>query len=111
MLFSGTRVLQSLSAKTSLDSRDTARSTALVVRTAFSTLRGQLIRHILYPKPSKVRFFRDSLIYIGILFALTLVGYLAVLKHLINVLKPLDRFVKFLDLVTTAVPPLLVFAL
>lgn len=33
---------------------------------------GELIRQILYPKPSVFRFYRDALIFVGVLFIITL---------------------------------------
>jgi magnesium-transporting ATPase (P-type) len=105
MLFSGTSIVQAL------PEHGSNLVTALVVRTAFSTLRGQLIRHILYPKPNKLRFTRDSLIYLCILFLVTLLGYFSVLPHLMQIDAPVDRFTKFLDLIAISVPPLLIAAL
>lgn len=47
---------------------------ALVVRTSFDTSKGLLVKSILFPKPSKFKFYTDSLKFIGVMAILSVVG-------------------------------------
>lgn len=81
---------------------------ALVVRTAFTTFKGNLVRDILYPKPNKFKFYRDSLIFIGAMGVLAIIGFLIVVPDLIALGTTTSDFVdKSLDLITITVPPAL----
>lgn len=40
---------------------------AVVTKTGFSTVKGRLIRSILFPRPNKFKFYRDSFYFIGVL--------------------------------------------
>ena len=75
----------------------------------FNTFKGNLIAGILYPKKDKDNFTRDSVKYIIIMGIMTVVGFAISLKFLIvegenNAREIIERF---LDLITTAVPPAL----
>src|SRR5688572_27575028 len=59
-LFSGTEVIQNRK----LGSNEV---TAMVIRTSFNTLKGSLIKSILYPKPNRFSFHADSMKFIGCL--------------------------------------------
>ena len=81
---------------------------AVATRTGFMTLKGKLIRSILYPKPSKFKFYEDALRFIAVLAVLAVLGFmvtiqaqLAVGMNLINLLQ------RSFDLMTEAVPPAL----
>jgi cation-transporting P-type ATPase 13A2 len=56
-LYSGTEVIQTRK----LGSEN---ATALVIRTSFDTLKGSLIKSILYPKPNRFSFHADSMKFI-----------------------------------------------
>lgn len=49
----------------------------LVIRTGFITTKGSLVRDILYPKPNKFKFYRDSMIFIAIMFGCAMIGFFA----------------------------------
>lgn len=56
----------------------------LVSRTAFVTTKGNLVRDILYPKPSKFKFYADSLKFIFAMGLVALVGFLGTLPIMLN---------------------------
>ena len=47
---------------------------AMVVRTGFTTAKGELIRSIMFPKPMDFKFYRDSMRFIGLLFVVAACG-------------------------------------
>ena len=66
-MFSGTSVIQ-------VSPSVEGRAEAMVIRTGFSTARGQLIRSILYPRPYKFTFESDSYKFMAILVVLATLG-------------------------------------
>lgn len=81
---------------------------ALVIKTGFWTAKGQLIRSILYPKPSNLRLMEDSLKFVYKfvqLACLTLVYSITVLIMRGATLH--EIILKPLDMITVAVPPAL----
>jgi cation-transporting ATPase 13A3/4/5 len=67
-----------------------------------------LVRDILYPKPTKFRFYRDALIFVGFMAALGILGFLASLPALIAQGTTTAQLIdKSLDLITITVPPAL----
>lgn len=66
-LFCGTQVLQ-----TRYYGQD--KVLAVVIRTGFTTAKGELVRSILYPKPIGFKFYMDSLKFVLIMFVVALVG-------------------------------------
>lgn len=84
----------------------------LVLRTGFSTARGQLIRAILFPKPSKFNFERQTFLFMRILLLVLGVGIafqVAIYRR--NRVDAFKTFLDSLNLVTVAVPPALPLAL
>eukprot|EP00048_Salpingoeca_helianthica_P023068 m.22053 g.22053 ORF g.22053 m.22053 type:complete len:1155 (-) comp8219_c0_seq1:45-3509(-) len=85
---------------------------ALVVRTGYSTSKGELIRSFLFPRRTRFRLIRDSIIFVGILFFFGMIG----LVYSVVVLdwRGVDRSsiaIKSLDIITLIVPPALPVAL
>ena len=60
---------------------------AIAAQTGFSTIKGGLVRSILYPKPSTFSFYRDSLLFIAVLAFMSLVGFSLTIKDQIEELK------------------------
>ena len=56
----------------------------LVIRTAFVTTKGNLVRDILYPKPNKFKFYQDSLKFILALGIISVVGFVTTLYFFIK---------------------------
>jgi cation-transporting ATPase 13A2 len=80
----------------------------LVIRTGFQTTKGGLIRDILYPRPNRFSFHRDSLLYIAIFGLLAIIGWAVSIQKLIDLgFEPVEIVQKTGDLVTIAVPPTL----
>ena len=59
-LYGGTKVIQA---------REVAGqgAYALVTRTGFVTTKGSLVRDVLYPQATKFKFYRDALIFVGLM--------------------------------------------
>ncbi len=99
ILFAGTKIVQ----KRSLQNK----VLGVVYQTGFKTVKGSLIRAILFPKEGDEKFKTDSTKYIIFMGCLCLVGFAISLKFLIDNagLSTKDIIMKFLDLITTTVPP------
>ncbi|CAD8214246.1 unnamed protein product [Paramecium octaurelia] len=85
---------------------------ALAVQTGFSTIKGQLVRSILYPKPTTFSFYKDSLSFIAVLAMMSLVGFSLTIKDQVDELKEdnttiFQMIINSLDLITITVPPAL----
>ncbi|CAF0820069.1 unnamed protein product [Brachionus calyciflorus] len=105
ILYSGTHVIQTRYYQNE-------KTKAIVLRTGFNTSKGELIRTILYPKPSEFRFNSDLYKYIAALGFISLLGMIFTIT--IKLLKNnpiIDIIVKSLDLVSIVVPPSLQGAL
>uniref|UniRef100_A0A669E9Y5 Polyamine-transporting ATPase 13A3 n=1 Tax=Oreochromis niloticus TaxID=8128 RepID=A0A669E9Y5_ORENI len=74
---------------------------AVVVRTGFSTEKGQLVRSILYPKPTDFKLYHDAY-----LFLLCLVG-VAGIGFIYTIVLTKTIIIESLDIVTITVPPAL----
>ncbi|XP_034256280.1 probable cation-transporting ATPase 13A3 isoform X3 [Thrips palmi] len=81
---------------------------ALVIRTGFSTSKGELLRSVMFPKPMGFRFYEDSLKFVLFLFVLAAFGmsycvYLYVQREASGSTIAL----RTLDIITIVVPPAL----
>jgi cation-transporting ATPase 13A3/4/5 len=81
---------------------------AIVVRTGFKTIKGRLVRSIMYPKPNKFKFYEDSLKFIAFLAFLTLLGFFVSIPRMIELEYNTNTLVvRILDMITVTVPPAL----
>eukprot|EP00736_Rhodelphis_marinus_P001278 Rmarinus@m.10742 len=79
-----------------------------VWRTGFSSVKGRLVRSILFPRPTKFRFYEDSFKFIGVLFVIALIGFCYSVTQFYKYSVPVGEIVlRALDLLTIAVPPAL----
>ncbi|GMT35846.1 hypothetical protein PFISCL1PPCAC_27143, partial [Pristionchus fissidentatus] len=81
---------------------------ATVIRTAYSTLKGQLVRSIMYPKPVDFRFTRDLFRFVLFLACIAFCGFIYTI--IIMALRGNDIskiIIRSLDIVTITVPPAL----
>ena len=97
-LFAGTKIIQKRS-------RDKKRLLGLVTEIGFSTIKGNLIRSILYPKKMDEKFEKDSYKYIAFMSILCIAGFAISIPFLLETQDWSDIIKKSLDLITTAVPP------
>lgn len=66
-LFAGTRLIRAKPAAKDVNEKLVK---AVVLRTGFDTTKGGLVKSILYPKPNKFKFYRDSFRFLGIMGAI-----------------------------------------
>uniref|UniRef100_A0A8C7YDD5 Polyamine-transporting ATPase 13A3 n=1 Tax=Oryzias sinensis TaxID=183150 RepID=A0A8C7YDD5_9TELE len=77
---------------------------AVVVRTGFSTAKGQLVRSILYPKPTDFKLYRDAYLFLLCLVAVAGIGFIySIVLSIINK----TIIIESLDIITITVPPAL----
>ncbi|KAH8860141.1 putative cation-transporting ATPase 13A3 [Schistosoma japonicum] len=101
ILFSGTTVIQT---RNYADER----VLAVVARTGFYTVKGELVRSILYPKPLKFKFTQDSFRFIFALSILAVIGLGVSIYLMIRAGVSTGGIIKrALDLITVVVPPAL----
>ena len=110
MLYSGTKIVQKRP-------ENKKPLLCLCYSTGFNTVRGNLIRSVLYPKKGDTSFMVDSIKVLKIMVAIFVVGFLALLPYKIksNIIDEDDPeeksaeirelFEQVLDLLTQAVPP------
>ncbi|XP_072264310.1 polyamine-transporting ATPase 13A3 [Pyxicephalus adspersus] len=85
---------------------------AIIVRTGFSTSKGQLIRSILYPKPTDFKLYRDAYLFLLCLVGVAGVGFLyTVVNSILNEVPASIIVIESLDIITITVPPALPAAL
>lgn len=85
---------------------NTTGALAMVTRIGFNTTKGNLVRSMLFPKPNKFKFYRDSFRFIGVLTILAGLGFLASLYNFIALHVGWQQIVlRALDLITIVVPP------
>ncbi|XP_069583276.1 polyamine-transporting ATPase 13A3 isoform X1 [Ranitomeya imitator] len=81
---------------------------AIIVRTGFSTSKGQLIRSILYPKPTDFKLYRDAYLFLLCLVGVAGIGFLyTVVNSIINQVPASTIVIESLDIITITVPPAL----
>lgn len=96
-LYEGTYVIQRLG-------NQKLETIALVIRTNYSTIKGQLVRGILYPKANYLRVQRDSYIMILLLAVVCLLGFIIAFPPLLETLEAMDFILNVLSLVTCVIP-------
>ncbi|XP_062987775.1 polyamine-transporting ATPase 13A3 [Elgaria multicarinata webbii] len=85
---------------------------AVVVRTGFSTSKGQLVRSILYPKPTDFKLYRDAYLFLLCLVGVAGVGFLyTVVISILHEVSAHIIIIESLDIITITVPPALPAAL
>ena len=100
-LYSGTEVIQNRKF-------GSPEVTALVIRTNFDTMKGSLVKSILFPKPSRFSFIRDSMRFVLVMAIISFMGYGIILPPSIHYgLDTKHIIFKGFNLTSTAVPPTL----
>ncbi|XP_012941516.2 probable cation-transporting ATPase 13A3 [Aplysia californica] len=85
---------------------------AVVLRTGYSTSKGELVRSILFPKPVDFKFQQHSYYFILVLAFIAGLGFIYTIVLMVNNGdEPGDIVLRTLDLITIAVPPALPAAL
>ena len=102
VLFAGTKIVQKRA-------RNNEKVLAICYKTSFETVKGNLIRSILFPKEIEQNFKNESVKYIIIMAVLSVCGFLVSLPFLKKNAgySNTEILIKALDLVTTTVPPAL----
>ncbi|KAM9844901.1 polyamine-transporting ATPase 13A3-like [Aulostomus maculatus] len=81
---------------------------AVVVRTGFSTEKGQLVRSILYPKPTDFKLYRDAYLFLLCLVGVAGIGFIyTIVLSVMNKVPAHTIIVESLDIITITVPPAL----
>ncbi|XP_075058359.1 polyamine-transporting ATPase 13A3 isoform X2 [Mixophyes fleayi] len=81
---------------------------AIIVRTGFSTSKGQLIRSILYPKPTDFKLYRDAYLFLLCLVGVAGIGFLyTIINSILNKVPASTIIIESLDIITITVPPAL----
>ncbi|XP_072143507.1 polyamine-transporting ATPase 13A3-like isoform X2 [Dermacentor andersoni] len=76
--------------------------------TGFSTAKGSLVRSILFAQPAPLRFYRDAILFVLLLFAVASIGMAYTLYlYIIRQVSLRETVLRALDIVTIAVPPAL----
>ncbi|KZS08802.1 putative Cation-transporting ATPase 13A2 [Daphnia magna] len=98
-LFCGTQILQ-----TRYYGQD--KVLAVVIRTGFTTAKGELVRSILYPKPIGFKFYVDSLKFVLLLFGVALCGITyCVYVYITKGATLWEIIIRACDMLTIVVPP------
>ena len=99
-LFAGTKIVQKRAP-------GKEKVLAVVYKTGYESVKGNLIRSIIYPKELDKAFKAESWKYIIVMGSICIIGFAIILPFLIKkqTLKTGEIILKFLDLVTITVPP------
>ncbi|XP_078063851.1 polyamine-transporting ATPase 13A3 isoform X2 [Mustelus asterias] len=85
---------------------------AVVFRTGFGTTKGQLVRSILYPKPTDFKLYRDAYLFLLCLVGVAGIGFLyTIINSVLNGVGVGTIIIESLDIITITVPPALPAAL
>uniref|UniRef100_A0A3Q3KJN8 Polyamine-transporting ATPase 13A3 n=1 Tax=Mastacembelus armatus TaxID=205130 RepID=A0A3Q3KJN8_9TELE len=85
---------------------------AVVVRTGFSTAKGQLVHSILYPKPTDFKLYHDAYLFLLCLVVVAGIGFVyTIVLCIINKVPAGTIIIESLDIITITVPPALPAAL
>ncbi|CAN2387990.1 P5-type ATPase cation transporter [Pristimantis euphronides] len=100
-LFCGTQIIQT---KSYLDKE----VIAVVLKTGFCTVKGNLISSILHPKPVHFKFYRDSLMFVLVLAIFAAIGTIySIVIHITYKVGVSEIIITALDVITIIVPPAL----
>jgi cation-transporting ATPase 13A2 len=77
----------------------------MVTRSNFSTMKGQLIRIITFPRSRTIKFYTEAAKFIAFLFCLAIISYAILVAKLRVYVDTDDLVLKFFDLITITVPP------
>ncbi|XP_040910771.1 probable cation-transporting ATPase 13A3 isoform X2 [Toxotes jaculatrix] len=81
---------------------------AVVVRTGFGTEKGQLVRSILYPKPTDFKLYRDAYLFLLCLVGVAGIGFIyTIVLSIMNKVPAKTIIIESLDIITITVPPAL----
>ncbi|XP_029971681.1 probable cation-transporting ATPase 13A3 isoform X2 [Salarias fasciatus] len=81
---------------------------AVVVRTGFCTEKGQLVRSILYPKPTDFRLYRDAYLFLLCLVGVAMIGFIyTIALSIMNKVDAKTIVTESLDIITITIPPAL----
>ncbi|XP_024124360.1 probable cation-transporting ATPase 13A3 isoform X2 [Oryzias melastigma] len=81
---------------------------AVVVRTGFSTEKGQLVRSILYPKPTDFKLYRDAYLFLLCLVGVAGIGFIyTIVLSIMSKVPAKTIIIESLDIITITVPPAL----
>lgn len=84
----------------------------LAISTGFSTAKGDLIRSILFPRPTRFKFYRDSMRFIAVLLGIAMIALIYTIIIFTKYGSPVASMIKrALDLITITVPPALPIAM
>ncbi|XP_032421299.1 probable cation-transporting ATPase 13A3 isoform X3 [Xiphophorus hellerii] len=81
---------------------------AVVIRTGFSTEKGQLVRCILHPKPTDFRLYRDAYLFLLCLVGVAGIGFVyTIVLSIMNKVPAKTIIIESLDIITITIPPAL----
>ncbi|KAK5859455.1 hypothetical protein PBY51_021010 [Eleginops maclovinus] len=81
---------------------------AVVVRTGFSTEKGQLVVSILHPKPTDFKLYRDAYLFLLCLVGVAGIGFIyTIVLSIMNKVPAKTIIIESLDIITITVPPAL----